>query len=941
MRIITLLTFTVLAMLPVSVFAAVLHVPGEYDSIQSAIDAASEGDTVLVADGTYTGIGNRDIDLSGKAITVMSENGPDTCIIDCGDGYYQHRGFSCHTGETHATVITGFTVINAKSEFGAGMLCDGSSPAMSNCTFRACTGTENSYVKGGALFFKESGSIVTNCTIMENTMDSGFGGGIFVIQSSLIFSNCTITGNTAKYSGGVACLDSNISMMGCTFTNNTAAFTAGGISAEESTVVITDCEISGNAVSKSVYSSADGNGGGISITNSMAEIRDCVVRGNTAPNFGGGIYLDSPDEITISECTIQNNEALYGGGIYCGFDTLPVIGGSAGSSNTFISNFAPIGSEVYARGDGGIIDGTYNAFDGYHLSDVCVSPQSRFNLSGCASIIPVEQDMYVSPQGDDSNDGLSTLTPFRTIYRAMRVASATDMNPLTVHLLQGVYSRSETGERFPLPLADFVSVAGDGPGSVTLDAEGEYGVFCGSGDSQVGLSGITAIGGRSSGLNLTESSVVVNNCHLRENSCGAHDFGEGGGGIYSFGSDLTVQFSLIEQNESSGSGGGISFTGSDSLLDIRQSLIRDNTTHESGGGVSCGGSSGESVSISECAILNNHAVYGGGVSFDDWFSQETSLLIDRCTVNGNTASNSGGGLSLAGNWIVSGCVISENSGGGIYSDGSDASILQNCLIADNIGNGVSLMPYEFDQLDCLVNNCSMIRNSAIGLFVRLYYSRNAARIANSIIWANGGNSIDVINRENGSFDVTHCCVFGGYSGDGNFSSDPRFMANRDFHLRGGSPCVDAGTSEYPAETDLDGNTRNQGGGVDIGAYEFAGWPEVPRTYLTMSTRYPGPGDIVSCIVNVWNPGIGALDGYPLFVILDLMGELYFAPGFSDYDRFDETYPEGMSSVTVLPEFLWPDGVGSCWGAVWYAALTNPEITKLHGNWDTMMFGWHD
>ena len=57
--------------------------PADFSTIQAAIDDSNDGDTVLVADGTYTGDGNRDIDFHGKAIIVKSENGPQNCIIDC------------------------------------------------------------------------------------------------------------------------------------------------------------------------------------------------------------------------------------------------------------------------------------------------------------------------------------------------------------------------------------------------------------------------------------------------------------------------------------------------------------------------------------------------------------------------------------------------------------------------------------------------------------------------------------------------------------------------------------------------------------------------------------------------------------------------------------------------------------------------------------------
>ena len=63
--------------------AATHWVPAQYPTIQAAIDASADGDIVRIADGIYTGAGNRDLTFNGKAITVESENGPDHCIIDC------------------------------------------------------------------------------------------------------------------------------------------------------------------------------------------------------------------------------------------------------------------------------------------------------------------------------------------------------------------------------------------------------------------------------------------------------------------------------------------------------------------------------------------------------------------------------------------------------------------------------------------------------------------------------------------------------------------------------------------------------------------------------------------------------------------------------------------------------------------------------------------
>jgi hypothetical protein len=93
--------------------AATIRVPADQPTIQAGIDAAAEGDTVLVADGTYTGDGNRDIDFTGKAIVVKSENGPENCVIDCqGSVDDPHRGFIFQNGEVHTSILQGFTITN-------------------------------------------------------------------------------------------------------------------------------------------------------------------------------------------------------------------------------------------------------------------------------------------------------------------------------------------------------------------------------------------------------------------------------------------------------------------------------------------------------------------------------------------------------------------------------------------------------------------------------------------------------------------------------------------------------------------------------------------------------------------------------------------------------------------------------------------------------------
>ena len=103
------------------IFALIIDVPADEPTIQSGIDAAKNGDTVLVADGIYRGEGNVNINFGGKAITVKFQNGPRATIIDS-ESRSNTRGVTINNNETHASVFDGFTVKRGRHEIGAGIL---------------------------------------------------------------------------------------------------------------------------------------------------------------------------------------------------------------------------------------------------------------------------------------------------------------------------------------------------------------------------------------------------------------------------------------------------------------------------------------------------------------------------------------------------------------------------------------------------------------------------------------------------------------------------------------------------------------------------------------------------------------------------------------------------------------------------------------------------
>jgi len=254
-----------------------------FDAIQEGIDASSSGDTVLVLDGTYTGVGNRDMDFNGKAITVRSENGAETCIIDCqASDMDPHRGFYFHSGENLDSVVDGFTIQNGyangstpEERSGGAIHCYASSPAIINNTIDANRSAGGDSAGGGGLFCYDSFSLISNNIFSSNIVFSAWsnGGGIFCVDSYPIISQNTLSGNYVNYGHG------------------------GGIRCSGGYASITDCTITGNSI-------GEGGGGGLSCES--ATISQCTVTGNWAGYWsGGGIGLGSGE---ITDCTISNNQ---------------------------------------------------------------------------------------------------------------------------------------------------------------------------------------------------------------------------------------------------------------------------------------------------------------------------------------------------------------------------------------------------------------------------------------------------------------------------------------------------------------------------------------------------------------------------------------------------------------------------------------------------------
>ena len=190
--------------------------------IQDGIDASSTGDTVIVADGTYTGDGNRNLDFGGRNIHLRSESlNPALCIIDCqGSEANPHRGFYFHNGETAEAEVHGFTITGGNHTFGGGMRCSGSSPTIDDCIF----GGNSATFSGGGMYNVNSSPTVTNCTFTGNSATRG--GAMYNRESDLALTNSTFRSNSAIERGGAMFNfgGSNLTIHDCVFDDNSAQF---------------------------------------------------------------------------------------------------------------------------------------------------------------------------------------------------------------------------------------------------------------------------------------------------------------------------------------------------------------------------------------------------------------------------------------------------------------------------------------------------------------------------------------------------------------------------------------------------------------------------------------------------------------------------------------------------------------------------------------------
>ena len=356
---------------------------GDYLTIREGIEAAQEGDVIVVAPGTYVGPDNRDLDFGGKNITVRSELGREDTVIDC---QYEGRAFNFHSGEDESSVVQGFTItrgVAISPNLGCGINCYNSSPTIMDCTFSYA---EGDICAGYGVSYSSSSASIANCEFHHNNLSGtyGGGGGIAAAYSSVVIADCSFHDNVVAFGGGVSFQDAIATVTGCSFVDNShhgGDGRGGAISSQNScTLTIRDCTFTDNSNGSS--------GGAADFYDTQVTMENCVFTGNRVieyDNFGGALYFgQSPGSIT--NCTFSDNASNYGGAVCIGWDSAVTI------TNSIIA-FSSSGEGVYCSDDDD------------HIVHCCIYG----NAGGGTSWCDTEDTMELNPRFCDRSHGDFTL----------------------------------------------------------------------------------------------------------------------------------------------------------------------------------------------------------------------------------------------------------------------------------------------------------------------------------------------------------------------------------------------------------------------------------------------------------------------------------------------------------------------------------------------------
>jgi hypothetical protein len=537
-------------------------------------------------------------------------------------------------------------------------------------------------------------------------------------------------------------------------------------------------------------------GGGVIVRVTEATIENCIITDNSAER-GGGIYIGSYAYITLAGNVITNNSAARGGGIAFGSSQQQTfsVDFDSDNKNSIYLNAAREGNDIFCLVGFNIeidipleiatvdeLDPYYHIFRGsYHLISY-----SGINYSVEETAVDlVEADLYVATWGSDSNSGLTPDDPLQRISHALLIIKGDSLNQRTIHIEEGVYSRSGTGELMPLPLKSYVTLTSDT--NWTLDAEFRTG-FAGAvimlehGDVAVHNARFLNGLGRTSALPFV---IVGSHRIILENI----EFGEVFGPLFP-----DTIFSVWGVNSID--------TPNIPEAHISNITIEGNQYGAGGSAITKGNIYIDRVNIKDSSFM--------GFSLRNWrdsvSTHGSEAIISNSNITGNINYEDWPGSNIVGGAEIRGPYI----GYAISADSVKVKVI-NCTIAGNSSlNGVVNIDGKitFDMYNSLITG-----NSPNRVFLDSRYGEGSVMFSHVML----DNGLDDINLVGNNYQFTY---------DNIMSGDPLFLGEGDhpYQLTADSPAINAGTLDIPGYTfgeyDLAGNPRIYGNSIDLGAYEY-------------------------------------------------------------------------------------------------------------------------
>jgi hypothetical protein len=314
-----------------SAFAKDIFVPGDFPTIQQAIDAAEAGDQVIVSAGAYA----EQVSFLGKSITVRGTAGAIDTVIDGGG----NLGYVVKLTGASAR-LEGFTITGGRGTWatpGGGVKITGSGASLVGCTV-----TKNEGIQGAGINLTSASATLGDLEVSDNLAYQG--GGLYAVSSSFQLSDSVFKLNRVDFQGGGICArNSKLSIVGVEFNENGwgedlgQAFVyytdvGGGLYTENVTGAVRDCVFSNNIGYR---------GGAVYVvgTGTLRMVNSLIVGNQGA--LGGGVCVNNASPI-LTNCTVVNNNL---GGLYTAFAVAqPVVTNCVFSANSNSANIYGAGT---------------------------------------------------------------------------------------------------------------------------------------------------------------------------------------------------------------------------------------------------------------------------------------------------------------------------------------------------------------------------------------------------------------------------------------------------------------------------------------------------------------------------------------------------------------------------------------------------------------------